>query len=90
MEFEEFIELSKQENDEFRKRLLNTKISEEEIDSKLKFYSKSNRILNTIQGCVLSKMRGCDHQKLNDLQNELNDLRKKEGLEEYEFPLLKK
>ncbi len=90
MEFEEFIVLSKQENDEFRKRLLNTKISEEEIDSKLKFYSKSNRILNTIQGCVLSKMRGCDDQKLNDLQNELNDLRKKEGLEEYEYPLLKK
>jgi hypothetical protein len=90
MEFEEFIELSKQENDEFRKRLLNTKISEEEIDSKLKFYTKSNRILNTIQSCVLSKMRGCDDQKLNDLQNELNDLRKKEGLEEYEYPLLEK
>ena len=90
MEFEEFIELSKQENDEFRKRLLNTKISEEEIDSKLKFYGKSNRILNTIQRCVLTKMRGCDDQKLKDLQNELNDLRKKEGFEEYEYPLLKK
>jgi hypothetical protein len=90
MEFEEFIESSKQENDEFRKRLLNTKISEEEIDSKMKFYRKSNRILNTIQRCALTKMRGCDDQKLKDLQNELNDLRKKEGFEEYEYPFLKK
>ncbi len=90
MEFEEFIESSKQENDEFQKRLLNTKISEEEIDSKMKFYRKSNRILNTIQRCALTKMRGCDDQKLKDLQNELNDLRKKEGFEEYEYPFLKK